>query len=141
MVNNIFVQQYVFFMKLDMASVPQWGHQRHIVFKTINQNVAKCHLFHDQRPWQGFSVDFVPFRIMASTAGHILINYYIHVMKGPSKNGNCTNGNGKYDGSRPKQVQNTCLNGSEHFHLLECTAEPSCPKWHEGSRVRTLIKI
>ena len=56
-----------------MASVPQWGHQRHIVFKTINQNVAKCHLFHDQRPWQGFSVDFVPFRIMASTAGHILV--------------------------------------------------------------------
>ena len=34
-------------MKLDMASVPQWGHERHIVFKTINENVAKCHLFHE----------------------------------------------------------------------------------------------
>ena len=76
MVNNIFVQQYVFFMKLHMASVPQWGYQRHIVFKTINKNVAKCHLFHDPRPEQGFSVDFVPFRRMAWTAANRLINYH-----------------------------------------------------------------
>ena len=52
-------------MKLHMASVPQWGHERHIVFKTINENVAKCLLFYNHHQVQAFLVDFTVVKLQS----------------------------------------------------------------------------
>ena len=61
-----------------MAVMAQSGCKRHILFKPINQNVAKCHKFHNQ----GHCVDGISqIKTYPILAGQHK-NYLVHSLKG-----------------------------------------------------------